>query len=40
MQAVYYPLSKVDAAEGEPLSVVSCHDEYSLWFDVSKLDKR
>ncbi len=38
MQAVYYPLSSVEAEKGRPLSVVSNHDEYSLWFDVTAKD--
>ena len=36
MQAVYFPLSKVKLGKGETVSVVSNHDEYSLWFDITK----
>ena len=39
MQAIYYPLSVVTVATGEQLTIHSFHDEYSLWFDVSKPDK-
>jgi len=34
MQAVYYPRSQTMATAGQSISLVSCHDEYSLWFDV------
>jgi len=34
MQAVYYPRSQTTATAGQEISLVSCHDEYSLWFDV------
>jgi len=34
MQAVYYPRSSTVAKAGDKISLVSCHDEYSLWFDV------
>ena len=34
MQAIYYPQSSTIAQQGEPLSLVACHDEYSMWFDV------
>jgi len=34
MQAVYYPKSHTVARAGDTISLVSCHDEYSLWFDV------
>eukprot|EP00090_Calanus_glacialis_P010298 TRINITY_DN18678_c0_g1_i1.p1 TRINITY_DN18678_c0_g1~~TRINITY_DN18678_c0_g1_i1.p1 ORF type:complete len:702 (-),score=219.83 TRINITY_DN18678_c0_g1_i1:21-2126(-) len=34
MQAVYYPRSQTVATAGQDISLVSCHDEYSLWFDV------
>ena len=36
MQAIYYPMSIVTVATGEKLVIHSFHDEYSLWFDVSK----
>jgi len=34
MQAVYYPQSRTVATKGEPVSLVACHDEYSMWFDL------
>ena len=34
MQAIYYPSSDTRVTRGEPVSLVACHDEYSLWFDV------
>lgn len=36
MQAIYYPKTQTDVVKGETLNLVSCHDEYSLWFDVVK----
>jgi hypothetical protein len=35
MQAVYYPQHKVTVNHGDVVSVHTCHDEYSLWFDVT-----
>ena len=26
--------SRTVAKQGEPLSLIACHDEYSMWFDV------
>lgn len=40
MQAIYYPLSDLRVEEGEEITLISNHDEYSLWFDVSKLPAR
>ncbi len=34
MQAVYYPISSTKCRAGQEVSLVSNHDEYSLWFDV------
>jgi len=34
MQAIYYPKSQTRVTQGQAMSVVACHDEYSLWFDV------
>ena len=42
MQAIYYPISvpKISSVQGEQKMVlISCHDEYSFWFDLS-LSKR
>ena len=36
MQAIYYPKAKTEVKQGESFHLVSCHDEYSLWFDVVK----
>ncbi|TRY61040.1 hypothetical protein TCAL_05739 [Tigriopus californicus] len=36
MQAIYYPMSQVHLNEGESFNLISRHDEYSLFFDVSK----
>ncbi|XP_071086920.1 protein arginine N-methyltransferase 7-like [Haliotis cracherodii] len=36
MQAIYYPSNPLTVSRSEPFSLVSCHDEYSLWFDVTK----
>ena len=35
MQAIYYPFQYITVKEGEQITLISCHDEYSLWFDVS-----
>ncbi len=40
MQAVYYPLSDMKVQTGERICVISNHDEYSLWFDVTGKEKR
>jgi hypothetical protein len=34
MQAVYYPIRSPEVVAGQDLSLISNHDEYSLWFDV------
>lgn len=34
MQAVYYPQTLTTVTKGQPISLVACHDEYSLWFDL------
>jgi len=36
MQAIYYPKASTEVKKGESFHLVSCHDEYSLWFDVVK----
>ena len=38
MQAIYYPISQVtvDISVDKELRIISNHDEYCLWFDVSK----
>jgi hypothetical protein len=36
MQAVYYPANPMSVVAGEEIVIHSFHDEYSLWFDVSK----
>ncbi|XP_029637505.1 protein arginine N-methyltransferase 7 [Octopus sinensis] len=35
MQAIYYPSKYIAVEAGEEVSLTSCHDEYSWWFDVS-----
>lgn len=42
MQAIYYPISvpKISSVQEEQkIVLISCHDEYSFWFDLS-LSKR
>ncbi|XP_041375692.1 protein arginine N-methyltransferase 7-like isoform X2 [Gigantopelta aegis] len=34
MQAIYYPSVSLPVRQNETFHLVSCHDEYSLWFDV------
>ena len=36
MQAIYYPLTELEVKTGESFSLVSNHDEYSLWFDLTR----
>ncbi|XP_046582798.1 protein arginine N-methyltransferase 7-like [Haliotis rubra] len=36
MQAIYYPSNPLPVTKSEPFTLVSCHDEYSLWFDATK----
>lgn len=36
MQAVYFAPSSLHMQRGETVHLNFCHDEYSLWFDVSK----
>jgi protein arginine N-methyltransferase 7 len=36
MQAIYYPQQHLTVKEGEEFCVISNHDEYSLWFDVTE----
>lgn len=40
MQAIYYPNTNLPVAQGQELSVISNHNEYSLWFDISGDVKR
>lgn len=35
MQAIYYPFQYITVKESEQITLTSCHDEYSLWFDVT-----
>ena len=39
MQAIYYPQTRMKAEKGEEIVVHSNHDDYSLWFDVTKPDQ-
>ena len=34
MQAVYYLPTPVPAKEGQELTLISSHDEFSLWFNL------
>ncbi|KAL3284415.1 hypothetical protein HHI36_018575 [Cryptolaemus montrouzieri] len=34
MQAVYYLPKELRFAKGDELNLITCHDEYSLWFNV------
>nr|XP_022901940.1 protein arginine N-methyltransferase 7-like [Onthophagus taurus] len=36
MQAIYYFPSNLKVWKGEDLQLISCHDEYSLWFNIKK----
>lgn len=36
MQAVYYFPKEITVNKGEEINLISCHDEYSLWFNLSK----
>jgi len=36
MQAMYFPNQELQVSKEESLTLVSNHDEYSLWFDVNK----
>jgi len=36
MQAIYFPNQEIEIIKGESVTLVSNHDEYSLWFDVNK----
>ncbi|XP_067651513.1 protein arginine N-methyltransferase 7-like [Haliotis asinina] len=36
MQAIYYPSNPLPVSKSESFTLVSCHDEYSLWFDVTR----
>lgn len=36
MQAVYYPLRTPEVTKRQQLNIISNHDEYSLWFDISQ----
>ena len=36
MQAIFYPASDTEVQLGDGVTVYSCHDDYSLWFDVQK----
>ncbi|KAJ8302526.1 hypothetical protein KUTeg_018922 [Tegillarca granosa] len=40
MQAIYYTSKSVQLDKNEEFKVVSCHDEYSLWFEVTKPDSK
>ncbi|XP_066254433.1 protein arginine N-methyltransferase 7 [Euwallacea similis] len=35
MQAVYYLPQEVDVKQGQEIHLISCHDEYSLWFNFT-----
>lgn len=37
MQAIYYPYTELTVAMGDKVNVISNHDEYSLWFDVTSV---
>ena len=39
MQAIYYPVSRISVDSKEHFLLRTFHDEYSLWFDVSKTEK-
>lgn len=34
MQAVYYLPKEMDVQEGQEVNLISCHDEFSLWFNL------
>lgn len=34
MQAIYYLPKEIDVREGEEINLISCHDEFSLWFNL------
>ncbi|KAK9882087.1 hypothetical protein WA026_018933 [Henosepilachna vigintioctopunctata] len=36
MQAVYYFPNEMEFSSGDELNLLSCHDEYSLWFNIKK----
>lgn len=36
MQAVYYFPKEISVKQGEEINLISCHDEYSLWFNLKK----
>ncbi|XP_060519406.1 protein arginine N-methyltransferase 7 [Cylas formicarius] len=35
MQAIYYLPREVAVRKGQEINLISCHDEYSLWFNVA-----
>lgn len=36
MQAIYYLPKEIDVKTGEEINLISCHDEFSLWFNLCK----
>lgn len=36
MQAIYYVPTPLQVRQNEELLLISCHDEFSLWFNISK----
>ena len=39
MQAIYYPMHQPTLQKDQPFMLHACHDEYSLWFDVTESDR-
>ena len=35
MQAIYYFPAEVNVKKGQEVNLISCHDEYSLWFNLT-----
>lgn len=36
MQAIYYLPKEIDVRNGDEVNLISCHDEFSLWFNLCK----
>lgn len=36
MQAIYYLPKEIDVKKGDEINLISCHDEFSLWFNLCK----
>ncbi|XP_065160684.1 protein arginine N-methyltransferase 7 isoform X2 [Atheta coriaria] len=36
MQAIYYFPKELKVSQGSEVSLISCHDEYSLWFNIKE----